>query len=591
MMKTRTLAFQGFIILSLLVAMGSIGCARSYDDHRVIELTVERVPKLRSFRVSWKAERAVSALVFTRNIGGHRARSWLAQDEGLRFESIDGRERLVSQEKRNVFEVLIPERIYDVAGDYPLLSKYSDGGVVFYSGHLDAAAVDCPQGCSSEAFDKLSSAPERLVLVAAPGENAIGDGKSGPVVSLSPTPDGSFVYFGRQTLEKGKGFRAVLDPGLPAWVWPELKEYFPQFIDLNTRKLGRSLNGEPTLFVPFQTGLSRSTLRRTGAVVSTQVLIGLSGERWNQRTPGAREELLSLLAHETFHLWNASLFHSIAKVGGHWLHEGGADAMAFISLMEVGAVSKNRYMSLQSESLNRCLVGLIGTDLPSSNSPWAIRNHYNCGAVVQYLVKQVLMKRNSSLWTLWRRVFNHAVMEGGFYTHDKFMSLVDSEAQDPLLLKAILDITTGSVNGAGRTSGLQLEAFFMNAFKSAGVTLAASDRNWPDWYHNLVAERALASILEADCGGEGSFIFENGKARMIGSSSCRTLREDADVTHIGEYRLWSDGVRAYDHARHICSVQSHLDLLEAGREKRLRFKCPQLPKRPRFVTFSWMESE
>lgn len=590
----RSRAFRGreltalFFVFFSLMAM--TGCSSDDETIAAVEVQIERIPEAQSFRVTWHVPKGAKALVFARRSVLNRHKSWTAEVPGQRIQLLNGRESLLSDQVTKKFSVLIPEMFSEVVGDYPLMTKFSDGSVLLYSGYFNAVGVNCLDACSEGELQISNKANTRIDLLVQPASSErvmVGTRSSSVAFQFSPPAEGAFVYFGQRAPIHGPGYSIITDPRLPAWILPEVERYLGQILSLNNRKLNLALPETPMFFIPYESGARKFTLTQSGAVVGNQVVLALFGNSWERRTPEAREELLKLLAHESFHLWNASLYHSEDRPGGRWLHEGSADAFSLLTLLEVGAMTKKRYLELQTESLNRCLVGLGGTDLPSSNTSWSSRNHYNCGAVIQQLLGHALDARGSDLWSLWAQILNRAASKNGFYTHDDFFELAAQMAQNPILMQNISKLSSGEVQGRDDQAGLHLESFFYNAFGSVGVVLAADDQEWPAWYHRLVAERALAAAIEADCAGEGYFVSERDSIRLVGGLACQNLKEDRSVQKIGSYQVWSDGVRVYDFIREVCRYQTSMVMSDRNDAAQVHLLCPKLPKRARFLRFPW----
>jgi len=576
----------------MLVAGGLAGCGSDAPGSApAIGIRVERVPAERAFLVTYDLAVDARALVFKRDRVLFRAQSWTPKTGDQTLARWKGKEAIVSSQVTRRFEVLVPENFVEFGGDYPFMSEFSDGGIALFTGHLDVVPVACGSSCSdkelraavSEAANGPSP-PVYLTLVPAPGQKVIAEGVPGqPLmsatsISLNPSSQGVIAYFGELEPVPRRGYSVITDPKLPSWIPPVLDRYLPLIVDLHKRKLGRGPAAPSLIFIPRPTSARRYSSTYSGAVVGNRMVLALFGSTWETDTPKVREEFLKLVAHETFHLWNASLYHSVDKPGGAWLHEGSADAFAYLALLELGVLRSERYVELQEEAINRCLVGLSGADLVPSDRSWPARSHYECGAVIEHLIHRRLRRGGADLWKLWSALFDVAARKDGFYTHDDFFAVAAQLTADAPVLAYVKKLVAGEA---------RLESFFFAAYGSVGAVLVADDQKWPDWYHRLIGERALSAALESDCSaGEGYFMATpTGRVKLVGGPSCRNLKEEREIRAIGRHRLWDEGVQAYDLVRLTCMTQNSITISKPRRGKIVELLCPDLPERPRFVRF------
>jgi hypothetical protein len=575
----------GWCLVLLLAA-----CSAMDSQPAEVAVRVERMPSQKAFRVTWTLREPVQALAFGRGAGMRQGR-WVPLGRGFRFEQRNGRDVLVSQSLTSNFQVMIPERFTEIAGDYPFLSPFSDGGVVVYTGYLDVAPFRCQgSSCLGSEVDKSArrfSSPQ-LEAVAAPGEILVSGARvSGRSLIVKPPAEGALVYFGRQLVYQQDGYSLVADANLPTWMIREVQSLLPGILSLNAARLGHALKAPPMIYITYSKSSSVVSLSHSGAVVGNQMLLSLYGSRWARRTVSSREEFTKLLAHEAFHLWNASLFHSVNRPGGGWLHEGSADAFAFFSLYEMGVISHSRYSQLVTESLNRCLIGLNGTDLPSSSGALGARNHYHCGAVMEAVLHHDLQTRGLDLWQLWARLFERAAGKGGFYDHEDFFAVANEIAGASGVVSELSRLANGRIDFR-RDASRSLESFFFQLFGTAGITLVASEIQWPDWYARAAGERALGEAISADCAGDGYFLTITNGVRLVGGPRCRHLKNDHEIGRIADHRIWRDGVQLYDFIRRNCQERNTIPLttvMTGGHSspQSLSLTCPALPQRTRFM--------
>ena len=576
-MSSRLVSFWAALLWSVLALAVLAGCSRGAEDIDPVQIRIERKGLARDFRVTWTTPSPARAIVFARG-SSFRAANWMPAIGGQRIEKRAGREILWSPEATREFAVSFPAQAINVSGDYSPVTSFSDDGAVLYTGYLDVSPVECLEKCSEEdVTSRAVRAPSRLVLRAGPGERAIIDESTSAFEVAKAPPEGLFVYFGRQQVHRGRGYRVVVDPKLPSWVFQEIERYLPQILKLDETRLERELPAQPMLFVPYREQGHRKTASQSGAVVGYQMLLALQGQSWLKKEAAGREELLQLLAHESFHFWNATLFRSVDRPGSRWLHEGSAEYFSIRALREIGVISADRERELESEALNRCLVGLLDRDLPSSDR--SLRNHYECGAAVGALVERGLIDAGSDGWRLWRAVFEKAARNEGTYDADSYFQVVAAETRGERLVDSLRRFTVGD-------TGVSHDRYFLSEFQSHGVTHTSNEDSYPLWYRKLMAEKTLSALIEQDCAGTSDLVLGPDQVHLLGGDWCRTVRGSTAIDRIAHFKIWHDGVAAYDYVAHSCGMRPLIELSKSNAPTSLYLRCPALPARPRFLMFT-----
>ena len=574
------------IVCALLLAALTLGCAEDMRRSRAAEIRVERLTEIGKFRVQWSLPESARALIFLRG-GTERETRWRSLTPGAVFTRKAGFDVLESRRPIRSFEVEIDEQLVEAPGEYPLMVPFSDKGVVLFTDHLMVSWMNCLVECAEDDARLRTTSPPaiRTMLNAAPGEWVVVNGRtSRSRIGLDANTQGAVAYFGPHAPIRAPGFTFIADHGLPNWTLEEVQQVFPRLIDLYTRRLGIPLQSSPTVFIPYLTGQRRFHASFSGSVLSSEVVIGLFGDKWKTPSPETRHDLLRLLAHESFHLWNASRFRGVASAGGEWLHEGSADAFASLAMFELGAIGRKEFVESHTEALNRCALGLSGTSLTAAVLPWTARNPYDCGAIMQLLLHRALRDQGSDLWKFWRALFDRAAGTSGYYTHADFFKLAAEGLRGSAgaLVDRLRELGNGLMTGAS-DSAYGLENFLIGMYEAAGVGLAVFDRDWPEWYSRGVIERAFQMALELDCGPDlGYWISEESGARLIGGPKCRSIRNELRIEAVGGHRLWTDGVRVYDHMQQTCLSEASLSVTGANGDRR-ELLCPKLPPRPRYL--------
>ena len=573
------------VVLLVLITAGLSACSKEETAAEIIEVRVERIASSREFKASWLLPSEARALVFARP-SLFRAATWKTK-EGQRIERRSSGEVFISDKPTKTFEVTISEQGSEIANDYTLMTQFSDGGTVLYTGHFDVTPIRCSEGCSEGEIAHVAGQASRSRIVAVPAlrESVISGtiASRGPL-AVEPSSAGAMIYFGTQSITKRNGYSVLADPALPEWIVDELDRELPLIFSLNARRFQQRLAALPVFFVPYKGGSEIYNLTHAGAVVENSVLLTLYGSSWQRRSDEVRENFLKLVSHEAFHLWNGSLFRSVNRPGGAWLHEGSADAFAYLTLVELGEISHERYIELQSRALNRCLLALSGASLPQVGDG-VINAQYDCGAIIQLLVNQSLSKQRKNIWKLWGSLFSGASSNNGYYSHEQFFDLARSETQNSKLIDKLQSFANGDIF-ATQASPAAIESLFYSTFAMIGGKVEYDDREAQSWYKKLAGEKALLAIVEADCNGGGTFVPDGGAVRLIGGSRCSNLKTSQRVEALGGYDVTSEGLDAYDYAFSWCNIRAVIEVSSSSDGSSPFLQCPKLAKRARYATLS-----
>ncbi len=578
------------LIATLLVAAGAVaalaGCSASEGQPTPMTVSLERNTANRSFRVKWRTPEPVKALVFGRSRGFRQA-FWKSAMSDLKLVQKGGYDVLEGAQPRSEFEVTIKEGFADVPGHHPLMTPFSDGGILFFTGHLDVSPLNCLGDCPAETVSKAAQfpAPSKFIFVPSPGETVIASGlRDNRAFEVPSSPNGTLAYFGKQNARKGIGYQIVADPSLPEWIIAETEDVLPQILELNARRLRIKLQETPIVFIPFMGDERRFNATYSGSVIDNQILLALFGSEWNARTQETRAEYLKLMAHESFHLWNSSLFHSVEVPGGKWLHEGSADAFAYLALLELGMITPNAYTDFHAQAVNRCMVGLSSGPLNAPKPESAQREFYDCGAVMQALLQRDLREAGQDLWAFWSELFDRAKGNDRFYTHESFFDLIREKLPSAISLSSIEKMAGGEVKGSTESSE-SLENFFISAFNEVGLNLRANEESWPRWYNRAVIGKAFSIVVQNDCGKDGFFSEIENAVRINGGNSCQTLKGERDISTLGRYDIPNEGVGAYDAYYESCRDGSAVSAWNSTGNA-VELPCAPLPHRPRLLEFS-----
>jgi hypothetical protein len=373
------------------------------------------------WKVVIRALQPTAALRFVRNPDDSRARRWRTEPD---FELVhEGGVDLLRRKDRGSFltaSAIVAARYAALPKEYAPFSPYSDGGTLIYSGQFHACATgsDCP---SDARFPFRVAPPQGKHLI-------VEGGLHESEFEFTDAGDGTNIYVGKATPLASSHFVAVIDSGLPQAARAALYRLLPQMMDFYTSRLGR-LPFKPMLFAsldpypPKNSGFSMQ-----GGALERQVFFHLYGEEW---TDAATDKLLErlpwLFAHEAGHLYQSlGLSGDAYPKDQSWIHEGGAEAFAALTVVEFGGASCDSVEERIEGAVTECAAGLealVGRPLNASAEVGAFRNYYTCGLVI-HLAIDAEMQRTSrgtrDLFDVWAE-FSSRVRAGESVNQGTFL--------------------------------------------------------------------------------------------------------------------------------------------------------------------------
>jgi hypothetical protein len=362
-----------------------------------------------------------TALRFDRNPDDSRARRWQVE-RGFELVHEDGIDWLRRKDHAafQTVSLTVPARYVPLPKEYAPFSPYSDGGTLIYSGqfHVNDATSASPR---ADRWQFTVTAPPGAHLVVEGGLHESG-------YTFTDAGNGTNIYVGGTQPLASSHFVAVIDRGLAPEVIASLYRLLPLMMDFFTSRLG-PLPSKPMLFASLDPDPPKNSgFGMQGGGLPSQIFFHLYGEKWAE---AAAEQVVDVLpwmfAHEAGHL-----FQSVDSIAGSypkeqsWIHEGGAEAFAALTVVEFGGLSREHVEKRIEGAIAECAAGLeaLGSKpLNASAEAGAFGNYYRCGLVMQLAI-DAETKRTSrgarDLFDVWAR-FLSRVRSGEPFNQDMFL--------------------------------------------------------------------------------------------------------------------------------------------------------------------------
>lgn len=373
------------------------------------------------WRIEYSLTQPATALTLIRDSGGTRQNRWRLPDPDFEFFD-DGEREIIRRKDGASFDrvsVIESTRYSAPAKGYLSFARFSDGGLLIYTGEFHA----CEGACLEDS--DISDGPWRITID--PGEKtrmivkgAVKNGKA----TFTDAGDGTKVYVGNAEIIEDSSLLAVIDPGLPPAIKSKLDTLFPPLMEYFGNKLW-PLREKQMLFVSWDVPGTEKGAHSKGGTLPGQVFIHFEGAQIPEQT--ASEDypyfLSWFFAHEAGHLhqrYRDAQFDESES----WIHEGGADALAYTALKNLNAASEGYLLKRLTKAKQNCAAALNEGRLRDAAERNAFQAYYDCG-VLMHLAAARSAERNSGadLFSLWREYIGR-IESGAPWTASTFVSVV-----------------------------------------------------------------------------------------------------------------------------------------------------------------------
>jgi len=295
--------------------------------------------------------------------------------------------------------------------NYESFIIFSDGSSLIYTGYMRPEKIYGKNGLVN--IDKLSlkilKSKEYVYTLCAYCDKNIFNSKGNHV------DKDKYIYLGNIKPIEYDNFIVVKDSDISEGLNKIIIQRISALTNYYGRVTGKLLTNKLVIFInQFKLSFSGNY---SGGVLGNQVQLTFSEEN-GDFTDSNLLSLNYLIAHELFHLWNASLF---THKGSSWLYEGSADYMAYTALLDLGMISKAVYDKKVEESLNICAshLGKYSIEQAGENNDYDMV--YNCGSFIHYSVDKFY--GDKSAMKIWETLFSNREKFGYYNSKDWFKAL------------------------------------------------------------------------------------------------------------------------------------------------------------------------
>ena len=563
--------------LTLAAALASSGCSEVASALRrdkppgalppnAVRVTVEVVEQVAddAWEVSWTFSRPVDGARFVDEGSRYRAEGW--QLEGLHggdaaWAAVDLAELVVPAGG--------PLRGFTArfATAPELHVALGDGGRLIQIGQLAVVPLLCqrPHACAPEELEppkgyiyhrwRLRTAPSRDVLIA-------GQASVGAVDWDQPRgshPRGLYAWFGEGAPSGGPALDLVVDRALPAWMIESAETHLAGLLSRYASATGQALARKPTVLLsaadPAVPGRYHA-----GQTLHDQVQLAARGAGWAADSPANRRAWLRLLAHQSFHLWNAERFRLRAGQREAWIVEGGAAWWSRWALAQEGLLEGRELERWVVESTNRCLIELGGAPLAEAALTGRGAAIAPCGVLAHALIDGA-RRDHGGVASLYRDVWAAAAAAEGRY--------------------GAAELLAGAL-GAGEVvsrlvgQGIDVEAdkVLAGALQGAGWPARLVDPRQAELPAAEYLELLADALTECDCGAPRHARVEGGALVFQGHSSCQVLRDGFALASLDGHPVVAEPAAAWWALAEAARDIRRFELTPSGGGVAPTKKCP-----------------
>ncbi|NUP09840.1 MAG: hypothetical protein HOW73_27655 [Polyangiaceae bacterium] len=468
---------------ALVLALTAIGCssperpvAQSSEAAPIVEATASAAPEAPkpdparlvdvtyhpandSWEVQWRFSEPAAKILFDRRKSAKRNGVWTA-GEGLRWVVEGSNELLVPIDAKptKVFSARFATNDEQLGRSPPQNIRFTDGGRLLFTSQLGVHAIACENNGRCDRRDVGGARVWRFHTDTDWSLRVLGSAAKGQLEWAEPAGDlrGTYLYVGKLDPVANDGVRFLVDPAIPTWLADETKRRVPALLKFYAEKTAIKPDFEPMVFV------SRSRTGEAIGDVNGRVLPGLLqleaiGQKWDTASGQLKGQWFELVAHESFHLWNAQLARRDENAANEWLSEGSAVYAGSEALLSEGLVDQKSNDRHIVSSSNRCMANLKGPIFDEG----AAASFYSCGAVVQFLIDRKLAKSGGAFGLL-AATFAQAKTRGSYCTKD-YLALLEERAADPVFVR---DLRTWIEKGFAEDRAV----FLQRMLKGAGLS-------------------------------------------------------------------------------------------------------------------------
>ena len=542
--------FQLCVILITKLASANIAWATQGNEEQA-KILIHYQQKDDSWDVEYQLNPPAERLVFSRAGNLNRASlfqidaslyQWDALGRAQVIKRIDGKpiSKLNLSFKSN----------YDfIQKDYTPNIKFTDGGVMFFTHYLTLSETSFSRD-TSQVTDKLIANTQLHFFSPNQTITFLGEVYQ-EKAKWKPNEKGTYVFFGDNKAIEKEDLVAIVDTGVPKWVWENTRKYLPKLFTFYRNKTGQTLNFRPFVFLNFDK-VDGEFSNYSGGTLPGLVQLSVLGGRWKEKNEKQFNTLFHFVAHESAHFWNGNMFGY--EDGRHsWMHEGGADAFANFAMRDFGLLTDEEMLEKFEVAANKCITRKGGESLEESGAIWRAKNYYYCGAVMSLASHLVVKAKHpdKTIFDLWGDIFKRVKSsKKSDYNQDMYF-----EALTALSGSSRLSDEMAHFSRSKNLDNAQvLAAFFDNT-----EVKAEFQYKFPSWVARHWGDEIPRRIMSMHCQRMNIGQYDD-FAQLYPVAGCKPFEKTLEVRYMEDIDIRLDGITAYTLFREKCEKREKVKL-------------------------------
>lgn len=351
-----------------------------------------------NWKVTYVSSSLIEKLVFNSSPDDSRIRRWKPLDDNISISMVDGVEtiqHLNAERFKNASFSLTPTYV-SLPKEYAPFSPFSDGGMVLYSGRFFVCPDRCVSTGLSFKFQLVSEKQDNIIV-----NGQVRKGKASWIDQM----EGQKVYVGSAVPIESDDIYAIVDKGLPESLINALNQQIPSLMSSFAERFGKPKT-KPTLFVSHHSEAHEGGYGSQGGVLPNQVFMHWYGEDSVKSINTYRTNWF--ITHEIAHLYQGKGF-TPTQNKDHWLSEGHAEYMAYLSLYNAGDMSRQYADETFEKNKQKCIEASVEESFGERIGRGEYRVLYQCGMLIWQSLDSELKRLSSTktvddLWTLYQEV-------------------------------------------------------------------------------------------------------------------------------------------------------------------------------------------
>lgn len=367
----------------LAVALASSSLALA-DCNPAIQVEIDRIDQ-DNWQIRYNFDQPHTRWAFVRSGDDYRNARWTVTDQHVELSRTADLDYLTSAQPVDQISIELSHRDHPVLFDNQSFLSLSDDAIAIYTGQFMLAGV-CED--AAPAVDDLQAAAHLFRFDTRLNETVLVHGAlTDAVAGHTFNPQlGAYALFGAGSTSSDEDTEVFIADTIPARMSGVVSAALEDAISRLHRALGHELPVRPVLILAERTDVGDGIAFR-GGVLDNQVAIEVGGGLLLSEDASMQAMVdrfvTRLMAHEAVHLWNGDLVTN-AQLNESWMHEGSADLLSWMALMQAGEVDQDFLQERLSRALNGCIGELESGPLSAAIERGRYGAHYSCGVLMNW---------------------------------------------------------------------------------------------------------------------------------------------------------------------------------------------------------------